>query len=330
MRKTSICLLFLLLSCGPGLPRATAAGSCAASSLQLRVKDAVFYSVSLQRDMHYRVLLPRDYKNGSRFPVLYLLHGLYGNYQNWDANTGLENYARNLRLLIVMPDADDSWYSNSATVPRDKFEDYIVKDLISEIDDKYRTIPKRHARAVAGLSMGGYGAVKLALQCPGLFAFAGSLSGALNAAQNLDTLRPQFRTKLLEVFGNDGTPTRSENDVFLLLNAPHETPYPYFYLACGTTDFFLDTNRAFVLQLSSRKIAYEYHETAGGHTWEYWDKALRPMLQAIERTIGESSATSKNGANYKSSDFAARARGCPSGPAAESGTPGRCSPHAGD
>ena len=238
--------------------------------------------------MHYRVLLPQHYEDGGRFPVLYLLHGLYGNYLNWDTMTNLENDARNLHLLIVMPDADDSWYTDSATVPRDKFEDYIAKDLVSEIDEKYRTIRERHARAIAGLSMGGYGALKFGLKYPELFAFAGSLSGALNAPQNLDTLRPEFRAKLLEVFGNEGSPQRAENDIFLLLNSPPQASHPYFYLACGTGDFFLDTNRAFTLQLSSRKLAYEYHETSGAHAWDYWDNALEPMLQAIEQTIVES------------------------------------------
>jgi S-formylglutathione hydrolase FrmB len=236
--------------------------------------------------MHYRVLLPRNYAQGGRFPVLYLLHGLYGDYLNWDTRTGLENYARNLKLLIVMPDAGDSWYTDSATVPGDKFEEYITKDLVSEIDGKYRTIRERHGRAIAGLSMGGYGAVKLALKHPGLFEFAASLSGAFNAPQNLDTLRPEFAAKLREAFGNEGSRQRAENDVLLLLNTPHQASYPYFYLGCGTADFFLDTNRAFVMQLSSRKVAYEYHETPGEHTWEYWDRELQPMLQVIDRTVG--------------------------------------------
>lgn len=252
------------------------------------VRDGIFHSASLERDMHYRVLLPRGYGSGGRFPVLYLLHGLYGDYLNWDTRTGLENYARELRLLIVMPDANDSWYTDSATVSKDKFEDYIAKDLISEIDEKYRTIRERHGRAIAGLSMGGYGAVKFGIKYPELFAFAGSLSGALNAPQNLDTLRPEFRAKLLEVFGNEGSPERPANDIFLLLKTPRQATLPYFYLACGTEDSFLDTNRAFALQLSSRKVVYEYHETPGAHAWEYWDSALAPMLQEVEQVMVES------------------------------------------
>lgn len=284
MRKFVLYSLFLLLGFGRA-PSQHDAAPAASSPQRVFVKDFSFHSASLQRDMRYRVLFPSDYDHGGRLPVLYLLHGLYGDYLNWDTRTGLENYARKLHLLIVMPDAGDSWYTNSATVPADKFEDYIAKDLVSEIDDKFPTIRNRDARAIAGLSMGGYGAIKLALKYPGLFAFAGSLSGALNAGQNLYAERPEFRAKLLEVFGPDGSSTRVENNVFLLVDAPPQTPYPYFYLACGTSDFFLETNRAFVKQLSSRKIPYEYHETAGGHTWEYWNAAVQPMLRALGRVL---------------------------------------------
>jgi S-formylglutathione hydrolase FrmB len=271
----------LFLSCALALADKKAAIKSSQKSQRSHVGDSVFHSASLDRDMHYRVLLPLSYENGGRFPVLYLLHGIYGDYKNWDSMTGLENYTKNFHAIIVMPDADNSWYTNSATVAADKFEDYIAKDLIAEIDDKYRTIHDGHQRAVAGLSMGGYGAVKLGIKYPELFAFAGSLSGAFNAPANLDALRPDFRTKLLEVFGGEGSPTRQQNDVFLLLNAPHQNPYPYFYLACGSADFFLETNRALTQQLSSRNLAYEYHETAGGHTWEYWDQALPALLRAI-------------------------------------------------
>jgi putative tributyrin esterase len=293
IRRVSAVCLFLLLN---GI---SARGQTVSSNQKPVVKDLAFRSASLQREMHYRVLLPSDYAAAGRFPVLYLLHGLYGDYKNWDTMTGLENYAKDFRLIIAMPDAGDSWYTNSATVPDDKFEDYIAKDFISEIDDKFRTIRDRHGRAIAGLSMGGYASVKFGLKYPQLFAFAGSLSGAFNAAQNLDQLRPEFRAKLLEVFGDEGSPTRSQNDVFTLVTAPHPNPYPYFYLACGTADSFLDTNRAIAQQLSSRSLAYEYHETPGGHTWEYWDREVQPLLQAVDRVLGNGRVASKVGATKK-------------------------------
>jgi putative tributyrin esterase len=279
--KVLVCWFLLLSTPRIAFPQKAVASRAPESPKESFAREAIFYSPSLDRDMHYLVLLPHDYANGSSFAVLYLLHGLYGDYQNWDTRTGIEGYAQTISFLIVMPDADNSWYTNSASVPRDKFEDYITKDLISEIDAKYRTIREKRGRAIAGLSMGGYGAVKLAIRHPELFAFSGSLSGAFNAPRNLDRLRPEFGAKLVEVFGSAKNDARKQNDIFLLLNTANE--YPYFYLACGTADFFLDTNRALAAQLSSQNVPHEYHETAGGHTWEYWDSALPALLQATAR-----------------------------------------------
>ena len=280
----------LLLSAEIALAQKTAPIPAFETVKHVRIEDSVFHSPSLGRDMHYLVLLPATYSNGNRFAVLYLLHGLYGDYKNWETRTRLERIAGGYSFLIVTPDADDSWYTNSASKPADKFEEYIVKDLISEIDKKYRTRAEKRGRAIAGLSMGGYGAVKFALKYPDLFAFAGSLSGAFDAAENLDALRPEFRARLLEVFGNPGSSTRKDNDVFLLSKNSHE--YPYFYLACGTSDFFRETNRALAAQFSTHKIPYEYHESPGGHTWEYWDSELEPLLQAVSHTL-ESAPKSK-------------------------------------
>jgi S-formylglutathione hydrolase FrmB len=285
MKRVLLNCALLLLSWSSAAGQEHTAACAVGTGHKSCVQDGVFHSQSLGRDVRYRVLLPRNYQDHGRFPVLYLLHGLYGDYLNWDTRTGLENYARNLPFLIVMPDAGDSWYTNSATVPADRFEDYIAKDLISEIDAKYHTVRDRHKRSIAGLSMGGYGAVKLALKYPDLFAFAGSLSGALNAAQNLDAERPDFRAKLLEVFGSSQNRVRIENDVFRILKSSASTDYPYFYLACGTSDSFLPVNRAFVEKLSSSNIPYEYHETSGGHTWEYWDEAVQSLLRAANRAM---------------------------------------------
>jgi putative tributyrin esterase len=276
-------LLFCLLLLWPSL---AAIAQKQSSPANPRVQDVSFPSKALGRDARYRVLLPRGYEAGGRFPVLYLLHGLYGDYLNWDTRTDIENYTRELPLLVVMPDAGDSWYVNSASTPAAKFEDYFVKDLIVDVNERFHTIRNRNHRAIAGLSMGGYGAIKFALKYPDLFEFAGSLSGALNAAQNLDDLRPEFRLKLVEVFGPANSQTRTENDVFRLAKAiPTSGPRPHLYLACGNSDFFLATNRAFAAELSEIKLDYEYHETAGGHSWEYWDASIQPLLGAAARAM---------------------------------------------
>jgi putative tributyrin esterase len=254
----------------------------------VRVQDGAFHSAALDREMKYRVLLPCLYQSGSgRFPVLYLLHGLYGDYLNWDTRTNLERYALKYPLIVVMPDAGDSWYTNSATDPKDKLEDYIAKDLIAEIDGKFRTLRDRHSRAIAGLSMGGYGALKIALRYHGDFVFAGSLSGALNAPQDLGDKRPEFRGQLVKVFGPPGSAVRADNNLFSLFQSASPKNLPYLYLACGSADDFLQVNRDFAAQLSSRGAAYEYHETAGGHGWDYWDRSVPDLLRAAARVLSD-------------------------------------------
>jgi len=248
------------------------------------IRDVRFHSASLGREMPYRIYLPHDYSLAKqRCPVLYLLHGVYGTFENWDQLTRLSTYAAGMNWIIVMPDADDSWYANSVTVPQDKFEDCIAHDLIAEIESRYNTIRERHARAIAGLSMGGYAAIKLSLRDPQRFAFAGSLSGAFDAARNLDTHTPEFATKLSQVFGPAGSAARAHNDIFELIKDANPAQLPYFYLGCGVEDTFLSVNREFVAQLSQHHVCYEYHETPGNHDWTYWDREISPLLRVMER-----------------------------------------------
>jgi S-formylglutathione hydrolase FrmB len=249
------------------------------------LRDATFHSTSLNRDVHYRILLPANYESSERrYPTLFLLHGLYGDDQNWTTRTNLVNYARDLNLIIAMPDAGNSWYVNSATDPADKFEDFIVKDFITEIDTRYRTIREGYARAVAGLSMGGYAAVKFSLKYPELFAFAGGISAALDASADLDERNAEFREGLRNVFGEPGNLVRSQNDVFVLLANTGSKKLPYFYLDCGSDDMFLDVNRKFAARLQQLRIPYEAHELPGGHTWNYWDGAIDRFLSLLVKS----------------------------------------------
>jgi len=283
------CLLVVLVtSCVAQVPTKATPPAARMAASCVRVHDGAFHSSALDREMKYRILLPCTYQRGSgRFPVLYLLHGLYGDYLNWDTRTNLELYASKYQMIVVTPDAGDSWYTNSATDAKEKFEDYIAKDIVAEIDGKFRTIRSRHARAIAGLSMGGYGALKVALRYHEDFAFAGSLSGALNASLDLSEQQPAFRDQLLKVFGTSGSATRADNNVFSMIQSASANDIPYFYLACGSADAFLPVNREFVAQLSARAAAYEYHETAGGHAWDYWDRSVQDVLRSAAEVISE-------------------------------------------
>ena len=249
--------------------------------------DTEFHSAALSRKASYRVLLPSGYDAniGRRFPVLYLLHGLYGDRTNWFELTQLTEYVRSLDLIVAMPDAGNSWYANSFAHSKDRYDDFILQDLIPEIESRYRVLAQRASRAIAGLSMGGYGSLKFALKRPDLFAFAGSMTGALSAPLDLGVEVEEFREGLLQAFGPEGAPSRAQNDVFSLARAAEPARLPYIYLDCGAQDSFLATNRQFAALIQTRAIRYEYHELPGSHEWPYWDSRLPVLLNAMSAHI---------------------------------------------
>ena len=145
-----------------------------------RVETVRFQSKLVGTVLPYNVILPADYDKSrtTRYPVLYLLHGLMGHYPDWVSRSNVADYAARYRLIVVMPEGNDSWYTNSVTVATDKYETYILDELIPDVQQRYRTIAARYGRAIAGLSMGGYGAIKFGLKSPQTFVFAASMSGA--------------------------------------------------------------------------------------------------------------------------------------------------------
>lgn len=258
------------------------------------VEQRSFFSASLQRQTPYEIVLPAGYASGQqRYPVLYLLHGWQGDETNWVTLTHLVDVASRYALIIVTPQAANSWYVNSATNPADRYADYIADDLIAEIDGRYRTIASSHQRAIAGLSMGGYGALLLTFHHPGLFAFTGSISGAFEGPSGIEHVLPALKPSTDEAFGPPGSATRKENDLDTLIEEADPAKTPYMFLECGTSDPFLPSDRQVVAELSARGFTYEYHELPGAHTWSFWDNSLPALLDVLSRTLHleESAAT---------------------------------------
>lgn len=252
------------------------------------VRDETFTSQSLGRQMKYRIVLPAGYDaSARRYPVLYLLHGLTGGYLDWETKTRLVHHLRDYDLIVVMPDAGNSWYTNSAGDAADRYEDYVAKDLVQEVDNRFRSVNSRHARAIAGLSMGGYGALKLGLKYPATYAFAAGFSSAVNMPRRLDSNgngngKPSpLQESMLKIYGPPGGPGRAANDVMALAAKADPDRMPYFYLDCGTEDGLLQGNRDFVAVLQRQKIAYEYRELPGAHNFTYWDQQLPEMLHVL-------------------------------------------------
>ncbi len=299
MGAASAALAWALLACGcastptaqPAVAPEPAPAATAAPPIEIPagrdvVEDRSFTSAALGREMRYRVILPDDYTRSlRRYPALYLLHGLTGNYRDWETRTDIFRHSRDLGLIIVMPEGEDSWYTDSQGEPAARFETYIASDLIADVDRAYRTVATRHGRAVAGLSMGGYGALKFGLKYPGRFSFAGSLSGAVASGQASFTggRNQKLAKELITIYGPADSKTRLENDLLQILEKADVAALPYVYLDCGTEDFLLDSNRALVAVLQKKKVAYEYHEVPGAHTWDYWDRQVQSLLLSLMR-----------------------------------------------
>jgi len=241
------------------------------------------------REMPYRVIFPLAYLGQTRekFPVVYLLHGLAGHYDNWTDKTKIAEYSARYKFIVVTPEGGDGWYTDSATISTDKYEDYIIKELIPGIDAKFRTLADRDHRIIAGLSMGGYGAIKFGLKYPDLFSLVGSFSGALDAP--LRGPKSEFlRPSIISVFGPEDSKTRKDNDVYSILraiSADQIKNIPFIYLDCGTEDSFFQINRDFDALLVEKKIPHEFRELPGKHEWPYWDAQIKEFLQVANKRL---------------------------------------------
>lgn len=296
----ALSLVALLVSAGPA-----AAGPT--------VKEVTFDSPAVARKMAYKVALPADYESSGdkRYPVLYLLHGFSSNYLAWNS-LGAPKAAEGLDLIVVMPDAGNSWYANWAESPegqKDAWEDAIIKDLIGHVDATYRTVAAREGRAINGLSMGGYGALMLGLKHPDLFCSIGSHSGALAFARSAgerlrsgrpaperrppsDTPNPQIAS---EGFRSQAERTprgklvvKPEDadaiDPFKLVLAVPKEKLPHILLDCGTEDRLIGASRDFAKLLMEHDLPFIFGQSPGAHNGAYWSREIKTSV-AIQYII---------------------------------------------
>ena len=259
---------------------------CVSALANARVETVRFQSKLVNATLPYNVILPGDYDASptTRYPVLYLLHGLTGHYSDWVERTNVADYASEYRMIVVTPEGKDGWYTDSATVATDKYESYILKELIPDVQQRYRTIEARYGRAIAGLSMGGYGAIKFGLKSPGTFVFAGSVSGAFGVTRLTEKEIGANWQDSVKLFGPPGSETRVSNDLFEILKklpAENVAKLPYFYFDCGTEDaaFIFNSNREVAALMFEKKIPHEFRELPGDHSWGYWDRQVQEVLK---------------------------------------------------
>jgi S-formylglutathione hydrolase FrmB len=244
-------------------------------------------SASLGGEQIATILLPASYGTSrQRYPVMYLLHG-GGQDHTVFAMRGWFRALASRDMIVVTPSVGDSWYVNSVADPNAKYEDFIVKDLIEYVDGQYRTIASRESRALAGVSMGAWGAMMLGLKHYQLFGAVGALSAPFGISRQDPKIDMTSRTQ--QRFGAPETPERRERDPGTLASTIPVESVPLLYLACGNQDIFVADNRRFVERLTDRKIPYEYREVSPfGHSWDVWDGQLMSFVDVMSRRWSQS------------------------------------------
>lgn len=239
-------------------------------------------SASLGGEQVATVLLPDNYAGSQqRYPVLYLLHGGGQDHTAFAARAWFRALTAR-QMIVVTPSVGDSWYVNSAADPKARYEDFVVKDLIEFVDGRYRTIASRDGRAIAGISMGAWGAMLLGLKHHQLFAAVGALSAPYGISRQDPKMDMTSRTQ--QRFGVPETDERRQRDPAALVAVVPLESVPMLYLACGNQDLFVADNRAFVQRLTARKIPYEYRELSPfGHSWDLWDGQLVSFIEMVSR-----------------------------------------------
>jgi S-formylglutathione hydrolase FrmB len=217
------------------------------------------------------------------FAVFYLLHGLSDDYTIWHRRTRIEWYVRELPLIVVMPDGFRGFYTDNEEGP--PYATYMAEELPAFVERHFTAISERSGRCVGGLSMGGYGALRLALGYPHRYVSATSHSGALHfghePVNDSDFRAVEFR----RITGPQ--PGGSRHDLQALAGeAQARGTVPALRIDCGTEDHLLGANRAFVARLQALGLPHEYAEFPGGHSWDYWDVHVQEALAFHARHLG--------------------------------------------
>ncbi|AEI41541.1 alpha/beta hydrolase [Paenibacillus mucilaginosus] len=262
----------------------------------MAVQSFSFFSGALYARKVCQVYLPPSYdaSEDTRYPVIYLLHGLNGDETSWLVKGGAEAQLDRLmgdgtlrESIVVMPSDGGyghgtfyvNWYDGTG-----RFEDYFLYDLMPSIDREFRTIADRSSRALCGLSMGGYGAFVLALRNPELFGAAASIAGAL---MSTGLMTEQFlRSEVSRLVGPVHGPFARELDLHVLAaRRLREEQRPELHFNCGFSDYLYPLNSAFKALLDQLNYPHDYAEYEGEHNWDYFGGHLAEALAFIERSF---------------------------------------------
>jgi S-formylglutathione hydrolase FrmB len=254
--------------------------------------QANFYSNCLCRQTTFNAIVPvgkqhepnAPKREKKPFKTLYLLHGLTGNYMDWLSCSRIAYWAENRNLAVIMPSADNSFYVNNENALA-MYGEYFGRELVEITRELFPLSEKREDTFIAGLSMGGYGAIRTGLKYHETFGAIAGLSSAFMVEEAVsstnDTPTIVGRRSYFEsVFGDLNNLIGSDKDPKELARALKSSGavIPSIYLCCGTEDFLIEHNRDFHNFLRKQNVAHTYVEGAGAHTWEFWDEYILKIL----------------------------------------------------
>ncbi len=248
-----------------------------------RLRELRIPSAGMRKEMGARVLLPDAYfKNPTtRFPVVYLLHGYSGKYSNWTEHVPeIRKWGNLLGVIIATPEGGyGSWYFDSPVDSAFRYETHVAKEVVNYIDREFRTIASREGRAISGLSMGGHGALYLALRHPEVFGAAGSMSGGVDLRPFPGGWEIAQRIGSRQEFPERWESASVINNLYLW----NEKMPIKFIIDCGTDDFFFDVNRALHEKMLAWRIPHDFIVRPGEHNLDYWKNAVLYQLLYFEQ-----------------------------------------------
>ena len=240
-----------------------------------------FYSNSLQMQTEVNVIIPQQNVVGEigidtkaenkQYKSLYLLHGLSDDQSIWMRRTSIERYATQYGICVVMPFGGRSFYINQLN--GEAYYTYISKELPARISEFFNVSQRREDRFIAGLSMGGYGALKIGLKNSDLFCAAAAMSAVA------DVRNERWKTHLENLIGKENYLSDDE-DLFAITKAKESDPNrPRLFMWCGTEDWLYDDNVALRDHIQQLDYDYTYEESPGTHCWDCWDVVIQRILQ---------------------------------------------------
>lgn len=235
-----------------------------------------FFSNVLGMMMNMDVIIPQGTAPDAKYKTLYLLHGMSDDHTVWQRRTSIERYADAKRIAVVMPTTHLAWYTDTAYGM--KYYTYIAKELPKICRDFFpKMSDRREDNFVAGLSMGGYGALKTGLLDSESFSAVGALSSAPD-------IRGRVGRSLYfkSIFGEDAV--GSDNDLYAAAErlAASDKPKPKIYMCCGTEDGLMEENKAFYAHLEKLGFDLKWSEGPGNHEWGFWDRNIKEILDWLD------------------------------------------------